>query len=189
MSFDRFIENLKKKGWKHLDSGYYADVYKHPEKNTVLKIYKEDEAYDSFVNKIKKLKNPYFPKIYNIKNYSDAKEDECWTVVELEKLQGLAQEKHITSKIFSKQLKYGDTRYIFEIDLSYFVNEFNYEDSKYKKDKALIEAIKIINDLALEFSLDLHSDNTMLRKNKKDYQVVFIDPIHGCKRPLERVYA
>jgi len=181
ISWGSFIELLANDGWQEWDRGLFAKVYAHPQKDTVLKIYEDDKAYDRFLTKIKKLKNPYFPRIHSIHRYSDGDEMQ-WTVVELERLQRLTDEAHVTTETVYHQLKYEvdydpfcDSEDDFDLDLSAFVESF---DANNAKDKALKRAIQIIQDLGEDFYIDLHVDNVMLRKKKEEYQVVFIDPVY-----------
>jgi len=59
-----FLEYLKSNGWGWTGSGAFGTVFKKPNKNYVLKVYRNDPAYDNFLNFIEENQNdPHIPKI------------------------------------------------------------------------------------------------------------------------------
>jgi hypothetical protein len=62
--YEDFLHYLETKGWVWAGEGAFGIVYKKPNKNYVIKVYKDDEAYDNFLNFIERNQNdPHIPKI------------------------------------------------------------------------------------------------------------------------------
>jgi hypothetical protein len=62
--YEDFLHYLETKGWERAGEGAFGIVYKKPNKNYVIKVYKDDEAYDNFLNFIERNQNdPHIPKI------------------------------------------------------------------------------------------------------------------------------
>jgi hypothetical protein len=87
--YEDFLDYLSSNGWQWKGSGAFATVFQKPNKDYVMKVYKDDPAYDNFLDFIEENQNdPHIPKIKrrilplsnNYKNYG---------IVAIEKLDNL----------------------------------------------------------------------------------------------------
>jgi hypothetical protein len=167
----KFIRLLSRLGYNEIGSGLFGQVYSKDKSKKVIKVYQHDPAYDAFLKKIIKKKNPFFPKIYKVKRYIF--EGHKVTIVLMEKLSSYGcmpsgRRENIVRK-FSKYIDEDEVWGFRAGDFNPLIE--NYRPSN--RNKFLNEAIEILNDLCDEFVLDLHPGNLMMRKS----QLVFIDPI------------
>jgi len=178
-----FEKSLMAKGYDDIGSGCQSNVY--VKGNIVLKVCWNDKPYLTFARRIRRLKNPYFPKIKSIRHYNSSIREESWTVIKMEKLNML--EDYCVNKQF--KILEPVENYIHMED--YVSN--GYSDSSYIKfddlvvdgadigDKAFSKALEIINEVWNEIGcvLDLHGQNVMVREEEegKNYRLVFTDPL------------
>jgi hypothetical protein len=181
------------------EQGKYAGVYRSKSNpNVVYKIGRVDgitpkhDAYLSYVKKIKNLKIPVFPQIYDVQIFKIKEPKRSFGfgrgsfntnymyVVTMEKLlpfQPSKQEmEHLLSRFFGDDAK------------SYSVNpmDFGYELERLagRKDYESIhdaygkELVLVLNKLFRRFSGDIHSNNIMMRRTPYGIQPVITDPVN-----------
>lgn len=155
------IERLHK--IKFMQSGAYARVYQHPVyHNVVVKIFREDDAYASYLNWcVKHQDNPFVPQIADVKRIRTE-----FTIVFLEKLKNSSS---VARQVLCKQIMtrcpiYGGIDMLTCGDWKYI--------SRKVSDVALTQIAKFL--ATTKHELDLHPGNIMMRTNG---QLVFTDPI------------
>jgi hypothetical protein len=98
-TWEKFLQN---KGWVRAGDGRYAVVFHHPEKNYVLKLYRDDKSYDFFINFL--LKNQQNSSVVKLKKiiYKTGKFN-IWqgmNVIALEKLNEIPVGSKISNLIY-----------------------------------------------------------------------------------------
>jgi hypothetical protein len=85
-----FLDYLRSNGWKWIGSGSFGTVFQKQNKNYVLKVYKDDAAYDNFLNFIEENQNdPHIPKIKRRILPLSNNPSKNYGIVAIEKLNGL----------------------------------------------------------------------------------------------------
>jgi hypothetical protein len=138
----------------NIGSGYYAQVYARPQDNYVIKIFREDRGYTTFLNYVRKnANNPYVPKLKG----KIIKLPNNYSIVRLEKLKRMDIDlfKKIDYAVFNEH----DKPLIAEIEEQY---------------PGLIEFIRSLMKIASDNNIhyDLHRSNMMMRGDTP----VIIDP-------------
>jgi len=167
-----FLDYLKEKGYVPLGSGAFAAVFTHPNINYAIKIFRNDPSYLKFINYCDKNKgNPHLPK-FRGKPMTVDKEHYCIRMELLNKIPpNLSAVRSIDE--FDMYLKW------YKKPIKDFLKKmkkenpiiFNFFQSQPGLLETLEDIIKLIS--SKEETLDLHSDNLMMRG--KD--VVITDPI------------
>jgi hypothetical protein len=198
IDYEDYIKSLKEQGYEAIGTGLYATAYAKSGHNRVLKVYSRDESYHSFIQRVKNLKNPYFPKVYSITKYANPKEEYnkvggVWYAVELERL------KHIEDLQINEQ---EDLLVEFDIDETDYIDS-GFSNSEYLSFNDVIEeggwgecniqlgrAIDIIDKLLRngDCILDLHGRNVMVRREPKGNRLVFTDPLYNGDNPYRPSY-
>lgn len=153
------------------------------DKNTTQ--YHNKDVYPQFIealiNSDQKM-NPYFPRVYGMKSYTDQKGDKLhkFNIEKLEDLRELSKEEleHIMDLAIDENVrkarKISDER-IF----AWFISEAVKKNSIRKeiKDKNLYNALTFLSKfLKKNWFLDLHSENMMFRRTPYGPQLVITDP-------------
>lgn len=165
------FEAFKNAGMRLTGSGSFAECFCYG--NYAIKIFspEQDEAYYSYLMKIKGLDNPYVPKIYSIDSVKIGKLEYLIVVMEL-----LCEEYNLSRAEIMKcyQEHTWDKDYLPLIFHSYNFNK----KLKYTNEK-LNELLKIIGDLIKDgFANDISGRNILYRlENDGTYTPVFTDPI------------
>lgn len=146
----------------------------------------EDDGFLAYIKAIQGKNNPYFPKVYDLK-LTKNKDGHLTYIVNMHKLVEFTSPKIIDNvdlitSLYDKMF-YGRDYGYFSPDrpakslYETIIKAFSMPDLI--KDKQLGEAIKIINELTLEyaFSFDLHTGNVMWRITGLMPQLVFLDPL------------
>lgn len=167
-SISEYNERLSDK-FKHLGNGAYADVYQHPNKDVVVKVFdtKDDEGYSKYLKwALKHQDNPYVPKIHHVEKFKNKDCGEEITIVFMEKLQEARHRdfKDLMEKHMSKSDYYGGSLDDWE--------EWE-EIAATTKDKHMKALAKFFSKKHVNVDLDLHSENYMWRGK----QLVFTDPL------------
>lgn len=170
--YKQLISFLKKDGYKQIGSGMYAYCYAKKGEDFVIKIFniEYDRPYYAYLNKIKKLKNPYTPKILEVIKKNIGKCRYCLVVMEkLKHYQDLKVHEviYLVKKHFdldSIKQSYDELTWDFETPI-----------------KALQRVFKILNEINLKMPCytDIHEDNIMFRKIEQGFFPVIIDPLYG----------
>lgn len=162
-----YIDRIDSK-FKRLGNGAFANVYQHPKRNVVVKVFdaKDDKGYARYLKWAEKnQQNPYVPKIHHVERFTNKRENEEITVVFMEKLKA-ARYKHLEELIDKLPLGY-------DLD-QYSSSEWFRVSRSDVDDKHLIEIAKFFcQELPEGVDLDLHDENYMRRNNG---QIVFTDP-------------
>jgi hypothetical protein len=88
--YEDFLDYLRSNGWGWTGSGAFGTVFKKPNKNYVLKVYKNDPAYDNFLNFIEENQNdPHIPKIKRRILPLSNNQSKNYGIVAIEKLDSL----------------------------------------------------------------------------------------------------
>jgi hypothetical protein len=88
--YEDFLDYLRSNGWQWKGSGAFASVFQKPNKNYVLKVYKNDPAYDDFLDFIEENQNdPHIPKIKRRILPLTSNQSENYGIVAIEKLDNL----------------------------------------------------------------------------------------------------
>lgn len=157
---------LKKSGYEKIKSGSFSDVYKHPAKSYVLKLFKNiDYGYIEYIGIVKNIKNKHFPRIIG----NIVKINTVYSAIRIELLTPFDN-----NKFFYDMLDY----YMRSLSSSRSSFKLRKKQAKenIKQYPELKEACDIIASLIKsnkKYSLDIHDGNIMMRGN--DY--VLIDPI------------
>jgi hypothetical protein len=136
---------------------------------------------DALINSDQKM-NPYFPRIYGMKSYTDKSDDKLnkFNIEKLEDLRELSAEEmdHIIGLIMDD-----DVRKAWKVDnermLAWFISEAIKKNSVRKeiKDRNLYNALTFLSEfLKKNWFLDLHSENMMFRRTPYGPQLVITDP-------------
>jgi len=179
---DEYTIQLKEEGYKEIGSGLFGTAYVKSGENRVLKVFEGDNSYLQFIQRVKNLKNPYFPKVYSITKfvYNGA----IWYAVELERL------KHIEDIPTSEQEELLDSFPNIDVE-EYFCNgscnseyiEFSdlIHDFVASGNRKLDRAIEIIDELFNDGvgEIDLHGRNVMVRREPQGNRLVFTDPLYN----------
>lgn len=154
------IQKLRDLGYKQYELGFgaYGVVYARPQDDYVIKIFKKDKGYESYLKFIEKFKSsPYVPRIRG----KITKISNKYSFVRIEKLQPIDKELYL--KIM--ELKYPSDIELREKNIDEF--EKNYPGFV----DFLNQLTKYTNQSM--FSLDLNKDNIMMRNNTP----VITDPL------------
>lgn len=189
-SYDKFVKNLRKKGYRRIGSGVFGEVYATKRSRHVIKIGITDrnEAYLDFLNVVKKnQKNPHFPKIHSltkviVNNKSKDKDDDedyFWDdfdnddyfIVKMERLKAIG---HLGRRIQNREAEKFGVDSIYDFDSIKFYNK---EAVKRASGKHRKEAIKKLHKLLWNHGEDLHTGNLMWRIRGKKKQLVITDPV------------
>jgi len=185
------IEYRKKPG--HIEVGTFSIVDQdHKDPHMIKKTARGEKEtrtdgfwiYAKYIIKFKLWNNPYFPRIYSKKTFTD-KKDQSINRVQMEKLHppsslSKAEIGFLFRKIFGEEVE--ETSYEKltdriekEVERKSFKNKNNY-DSSY------VKAVKILHKISTKHSLtvDIWGDNIMIRRGPHGVQVVITDPF-GAK--------
>lgn len=175
----QLIDFLEKEGYKHLGSGYFANVYAKPGESFVLKLMRSDvkgDCYSSYIKALQRNQSPHLPRVGRIRIYNENLENE-WHIIPLERLQ-TASLKDLLSRddgrmvlAFAK-LANPDHYHLRGIQVGGEAqNVYDTLSPKYPK---LVEALNFIqNKFHGVCEIDIHEDNIMLRGNT----IVITDPV------------
>jgi len=179
--YEDYLSYLKDNGYEQIGSGLFAKTFAKSGHNRVLKVYSGDSAYHTFIQRVKNLKNPYFPKVYSITKYNN-KESGIWYAVELERL------KHIEDLPMEEQEELlenypvewedyfdsgcSNSEYLCFDDL---IHDGLWGDDDVALSMACELIEKLFNDGVGE--IDLHGRNVMVRKEPKGNRLIFTDPL------------
>ncbi len=168
------IKNLEQIGY-----GVQSDVYHHKPTNAVVKILTisgtHDPSYQFYRMVLKHQDNPYFPRIYSIKQYDV---DSPFMIVTMEKLQPLNEKDNVKfMKLSGMLVKKGESNDSRRKQIKdYWTNPANrLHLLQTTSDKYLKQAIRLMEPLFRYYRPDVHFNNIMIRSPN---QFVFIDPIN-----------
>lgn len=149
---DEIVELLKTNNYELIGKGANGITFRHPEKNFAYKIYKNDNAYDLWVDYcIKNSNNPYCPKI----------------------IKRPLQINTTSSGVKFKSIRIELLHKLNDNEHNNFMVKF-YKNMKLNTDNNLHKIISDINKINPRL-LDIHGDNIMKRNNG---QIVLVDPIY-----------
>lgn len=171
-TFDQFVDQLKKEGYKKLGRGSFALVMGKPGADTVIKIsYNESDPWPVYAETIRKSKlsdNPWLPKVFSIKRFEDEFGD-SYHVAEMERLRPLKSNRQSSQMVDTIEGMWNSVTNSNKMALAFI-------------DRQFVAAVKLIdkvidkhNDDYNEAWLDLHTGNIMRRGD----QYVFTDPMAG----------
>ena len=162
-----YIDRIERK-FKKLGNGAYANVYQHPHKDVVVKVFdaKDDRGYSRYLKwALKNQGNRFVPKIHGVEKFKNKDDFEEITVVFMEKL------KSARSSDLDQLLEKAPR----DLYLDEYDNDEWKEIAAVTKDPHLKALAKFFSkDLPGNLDLDLHSENYMLRPGTN--QLVFTDP-------------
>lgn len=141
-------KKLDEIGYKQykLGSGYYAQVYARPQDNYVVKIFRPDEGYQTFLEYIRKnANNPYVPKLKG----KIIKLPNGYSLVRIEKLKPIDED--LWSEISLAAERPNDKDLVDKVD------------KKYPGLVKFIQSLKWIANVDDRLGYDLHPGNMMIR--------------------------
>jgi hypothetical protein len=150
------VDKLNELGYKqyNIGSGYYAYVYARPQDNYVIKVFREDPGYATFLNYVtKNANNPYVPKLKG----KIIKLPNKYSIVRLEKLTRI--DVDLFKKIEFAAFNEFDKQTVAEIEGQY---------------PGLLDFVRSLIKMAHsnDVDYDLHRSNIMMRGDTP----VIIDP-------------
>jgi len=156
-------QQLAQIGWHPIGSGYWAQVFEHPDKPYVLKIFMDDPYYLRYLQIIKANKdNPHVPRIFG----NPVKITPMVNAVRLEKLTPLTGESDpILKKYVDPELP---PELMYALDIEGENQEF--AEEHHPKLVQLMQALEPI--FSSRGDSDLHHENVM----KRGDTLVIIDP-------------
>lgn len=190
-----------------LGHGYYSNVYKNKDPHLVTKVSRipsrkieDNDPYWFFIRRLTETKinerNPYFPRVYSIKRYSDSDPESETNINEirnaqiekLEELDQLTEDEIYTifQKIrnekevdYLRGYPYDQSKLIHfipdtikeDLSSSYLLNDV--EDFNYKEAILFLRKLKKENN---RISFDIHKGNLMVRRTPYGVQLVITDP-------------
>jgi len=193
LSFDDVLDLFRSYGGSVIGSGAYATVLSYPSWNYVLKIFSDDNCYLKYVRFcMRNQNNTFVPKLLDkprriTPTYKRRARQQNLYTVKMEKLQGIPSdvEDHysIGKMIYAGMLLNSSTINLKEktpesVD-NYIKSDFSYEapymrNLKWNSDSEnLFNFVKTLKGLFPSCSLDLHSDNFLLRSSGS---IVLSDP-------------
>jgi hypothetical protein len=157
----RMKDIMVAKGMKHLGKGKYGHVFQSKSTGHVIKIFRPDSGYISFLKLIRDNKNnPHFPKIRKIVSFKH-KNNKGLHLIKLEKLNPISQDEYepIGSYAYSTEL-----------------NPKGKSNVKFRSENpAFADALdKVVSNST--GNLDIHRGNIMKRDNG---QFVITDPYYS----------
>ena len=181
---DEFAQSNK---FRLIGNGYFSKVYGRKKKKNVYKIGKVEECHLSdpylfFINKVKALNNPFFPKVENIQVLNNSDNNEKYYLIEIEKLIPCYFDnlKEDCQEVYHNLLYLFNSRKASNIEKKWnkYIDYYKTIDNM-----EVYELFNILKNLLKSFDNDLHSNNMMIRENG---QLVIIDPI--CPKGMETPY-
>lgn len=176
MDYDLYHEfgtatpNIKRPSkYTDIGSGINSNVFSHDKcSNIAIKEInvmgpkgEEDSNYQFLRLCLKHQDNPWFPKIYNVKQYPNSKK----IIIKMEKLHPLTDQ----------QIKLVEWLFMFDFDFDTDKESDEYLNIKKYNDKFLIKAMRLLAPLLKHYGTDLTPSNILCRKNG---QLVIIDPLY-----------
>jgi hypothetical protein len=168
-----FIDKLKKKNYRRLGSGLYAEVWASPSSSIVYKISSienEMEKKDPFPYWVEAVglrnKNPHLPYYTSYKEY-DYKvrgKRRRFYVVKMERLQRWNKNKEAHRALLENDFAVADT-----YDMHYI--------SPKKVTPAVKKVYLLLDKIRHKGDLDIHDENIMIRMRKNRQYMVLTDPI------------
>jgi hypothetical protein len=166
--YDKIRELLKEKGFKYISEGAYGITFKG--KNSVLKVFKNDAAYEHYVSLLKIIPNEYkqfVPKLTSVRNYPK-NPDIKFVKIELLKEINLPKiHFNQISKLFYQKEKFKNKEELFNLGFTKeeenFLNLFPID---------FINFVVWLNQNKKDHYFDLTNKNIMARNNTP----VVIDP-------------
>jgi len=158
-----FVKMLRSKGYRHLSSGAFASVYAKKGEKHVIKIGRVDE--DGYIDYVKKMdsRNPFFPKIRNIKIFRDSDKDK-WYAIKMERLIPY-------HKVRSNDLER-------KLGIAYQgIDMLDSPADIMTPNKHFRKFLKVLDKLYDNHNSDIHEGNIMFRKRGRGHQLVVTDPI------------
>lgn len=185
--FDTYglIEKLKTLGWEKAGNpSSYSDVFINPNKPYIIKANRvPDAGFAWFAFLTRKFPNPHFPKIGNMKVIKSKVGKEKFYVYLIEKLEEVSIRNTSEWKAFTRILnKYISGQYSLEEAEQYTIKLYGGEIdseivqqhlSSIKNNFTFLQALDILLKHQKNFSVDVHYENIMQRK---DGTLVIIDP-------------
>jgi len=170
------------KYWNDLGSGTFAIAYE-PKKQIgnkvvkVLEIYDETDPSYQFLRLCKNHQNnPFFPRIYNVKQYKN-KGGVYNIVITMEKLFHIDETNpQLIAQLFGIPLDIGLTAQ--NIHTRFYDNKHRVVIAQSTQYPDLKKAMRLMEPLFNNYSPDVHAENIMYRKTPNGPQLVFADPIN-----------
>jgi len=182
------LVDFEKSGGKVLGVGKYGKVLYHPKWKFVLKIFKNDNAYLSFVRFAIKNPRKSFPKFYDkprriIPNYKRSKNEPYLYVVKTELLNDITTEEFKDIDFYKY---YGHSDFSQPYHQSYVWQETKKKideiNKKYPSIKTFINDYKFLEQSEVQGAPDFHQRNIMKRDNG---EFVLIDPFWEGETPYQ----
>lgn len=176
VSFNDYKKKLRKRGYRKLGSGLYAEVYGRKGSVHVIKVAHMGDHlwhHDGYLAYLRLIdpSNPMFPRIKSVERFNHVKSKRVCTRYYVVKMERLIEYENVNWDVCEQEFKH------MGIDSFYDFEESNPVYAPKTKDKIVLSAYKTLQKLWRKFNNDLHDGNVMWRKGKRGrYQLVITDP-------------